>query len=162
MGFATEAQAAEILAALRQRDEERQRLLPTTLAALEHMQVGRERLRAMGWRDGIYCPKDGTPFAAIQFGSTGIFIGRYAGIWPTQGYVVVDGCVSHPDGLLWKPRADLDADERAHLDQCMARERDAAARELDGLLAFGHGDAEAEASPTPAETMPYGTTGWDD
>lgn len=42
----------------------------------------KKALESMGWRDIIYCPKDGTVFDAIEFGSTGIHACHYEGKWP--------------------------------------------------------------------------------
>ncbi len=76
-------------------------LMPTTQEAVRLMFDAYDRLRKLGWSQGCYCPKDGTEFAIIQHGSTGIFTGHYQGEWP-KGYVHCEDEVSHPDGLLWK------------------------------------------------------------
>lgn len=39
-------------------------------------------LRALGWQDAIYCPKDGTVFEVIEVGSIGIHDCHYEGKWP--------------------------------------------------------------------------------
>lgn len=68
------------------------------------------RLRELGWRDGIYCPKGGESFAVLEFGSTGVFTGFYSGEWPT-GHVIVEDEVTTPKGILWKPLASLTDEE---------------------------------------------------
>lgn len=40
------------------------------------------RLKDFGWREPMYCPKDGTRFKIIELGSTGVFDGAYRGKWP--------------------------------------------------------------------------------
>ncbi len=76
-------------------------MMPTTQETVRLMFDAYDRLKKLGWSQGCYCPKDGTEFAVIQHGSTGIFTGHYLGEWP-DGYVHCEDEVSHPDGLLWK------------------------------------------------------------
>ncbi len=80
----------------------RAEMMPTTKEALAVMLDARERLRKLGWQPGRYCPKNGTDFAVIQHGSSGIFTGHYSGEWP-NGYLHVEDETCHPDGVLWKP-----------------------------------------------------------
>jgi hypothetical protein len=115
MGFATEEQAESISAALRERDEERQARLPDTIAALDQALVALERLRSLGWRDGIYCPRDGTSFAVIEWGSTGIHRAHYMGKWP-EGHVYCGDFLSPPHGKMFKAIADLSDDESKALE----------------------------------------------
>lgn len=90
--------------------------MPTPFDALGRICDGRERLRQLGWSDGIYCPKDGTQFAVIEWGSTGVFEAFYSGAWP-DGHVIYEDCVGNPSGMMWKPLSALSDDER----QAMAR-----------------------------------------
>lgn len=76
--------------------------MPTSKEAVAAMFNARDRLRRLGWREGQYCPKDGTEFAVIQYGSTGIFTAWYSGEWP-KGYLHVEDCVHHPGECMWKP-----------------------------------------------------------
>lgn len=69
--------------------------MPDAKAALRQMMDAYLRLKELGWREAIYCPKDGTVFEAIEPGSTGIFRTHYAGDWPTGGWWAEDG------GDLW-------------------------------------------------------------
>lgn len=55
---------------------------PDVQTTLREMCRAHNRLRDFGWRDGIYCPKDGSEFEIIEAGSTGIFRCRYDGEWP--------------------------------------------------------------------------------
>ena len=58
-----------------------------------------EGLKKLGWRDIIYCPKDGTRFKVIEIGSTGIHDCVYVGEWPTGSWEILEGgdvWTSHP------------------------------------------------------------------
>ena len=96
--------------------ERREQLMPTEADCLRMLGDLSERLRELGWRDAIYCPKDGTPFDVIEFGSTGIHTCHYDGEWPNGHWWV------HAAGDLWPSRPILfrpKADEpvRAHLEK---------------------------------------------
>jgi hypothetical protein len=71
---------------------------------LEDMYTAFLALKECGWREVIYCPKDGTRFLAIEAGSTGVFPCSYIGKWPHGGWWVEAGeepWSSRP--ILWKP-----------------------------------------------------------
>lgn len=55
---------------------------PDEQTALREISRAKQRLHDFGWRDGIYCPKDGSEFEIIEAGSTGVFRARYDGTWP--------------------------------------------------------------------------------
>lgn len=107
--------------------------MPETSDAIQVMQRGCSRLRDLGWREAQYCPKDGTPFAVIEYGSTGIFEAWYNGDWP-DGRIYCCDYFIHPHGMLFKPLADLTEVERAKLDECMNREKAAHEREIASLI----------------------------
>lgn len=68
-------------------------------AALGGMFKAYLRLKTLGWKDIIYCPKDGTCFDAIEAGSTGVHECTYKGEWPNgHWWVMYDGDMipSHP------------------------------------------------------------------
>jgi len=92
-------------------------MMPDSAAAILLLSRAKERLRDLGWRDAIYCPKDGSDFAVMQFGSTGVFRATYIGEWP-DGYLHFDDCASRPQGCLWKPLVDLTGAEVAKLADC--------------------------------------------
>jgi len=75
---------------------ERNLRLPTEQAAINAMFEAHERLRDFGWRDIIYCPKDGTVFQVIETGSTGIFDCYYSGEWPDGCWNVMDANDVYP------------------------------------------------------------------
>lgn len=91
--------------------------MPTTHHALGAISTAKDRLRRFGWSDGVHCPKDGSEFAVIEFGSTGIFSAFYSGTWP-DGFLNYAGCVGRPGNMMWKPIASLTADELKTMHQC--------------------------------------------
>jgi len=102
--------------------------LPHTAAALNAICGGKQRLRELGWRDGSYCPKDGTDFAAIEFGSTGIFTGHFPGKWPYD-FAYVEAYGVHPHAFMWKAIADLTPEE----EDARQRSRASTIAEMDRL-----------------------------
>lgn len=76
----------------------RAHLMPTTKDALNRMFECYLRLKELGWREAIYCPKDGTVFDAIEAGSTGVFPSHYDGEWPKGRWW------AHSHGDLWPSR----------------------------------------------------------
>lgn len=73
-------------------------LMPTEQAALDAMFQAWYRLKELGWKEAIYCPKDGTLFFAIEAGSTGIHDCHYEGDWPDGSWW------THAAGDLWPSR----------------------------------------------------------
>lgn len=124
-----ESEAREILAACEAADKRRKGLMPDSMSAIEMLHDAQTRLKDEGWREGCYCPKNGTPFALIEFGSTGIFQGVYHGEWP-NGHILAGDCVSSPHGVMWKALDKLTEDEREKLDRCLEMERQFIEREI--------------------------------
>jgi hypothetical protein len=82
----------------------REGAMPDDAAALTILFEAYQRLKSLGWREAIYCPKDGTPFQAIEAGSTGIHTCHYDGDWPTGHWWISnagDLWPSHP--ILFRP-----------------------------------------------------------
>ena len=81
--------------------------MPSENDALQVAFRASARLADLGWRRGIYCPKDGTVFEVCNPGrSTGIFRAHYDGTWPTGRLWVHDAgdlWPSQPHGHLWRP-----------------------------------------------------------
>lgn len=127
--------ARTIWARCEEADAKRRALMPDSMAALRMLQNALTRLRDEGWRDGIYCPKNGSTFAAIEFGSTGIFTGSCLGDWPDGRVLVGDG-TSHPRGLLWKPLEKLTEAEAEKLRSCDEYERAAMDRQMRSFAAM--------------------------
>lgn len=78
--------------------ERRAQAMPTEHDVLRVLMECHQRLREMGWKEAIYCKKDGTTFKAIEFGSTGIHDCHYEGKWPIGRWLV------HDAGDLWPSR----------------------------------------------------------
>ncbi len=98
--------------------EDRVARMPDEKSALQALHDAYTRLKDMGWRDAIYCPKDGSTFEIIEVGSTGIFRAHYHGEWPTGGWLAEDGgdlWPSHPClfRLLPEAQAEYDAKKKA-------------------------------------------------
>ena len=72
--------------------------MPNDQVALDSMFDAYIRLKDLGWREAIYCPKDGTLFDVMEAGSTGIHTCHYEGEWPTGSWWV------HHDDDLWPSR----------------------------------------------------------
>lgn len=84
--------------------EQREAAMPDEDAAIRAFFDAWVRLKDFGWREAIYCPKDGSVFHAIEPGSTGKHRCVYEGEWPKGSWWVVedgDMCPSHP--ALFKP-----------------------------------------------------------
>lgn len=64
--------------------------IPDEAAAIKVMFEAWERLKALGWREAMYCPRDGSPVEFIEAGSTGIHRG-----WRDDKYFWIE------DGDLW-------------------------------------------------------------
>lgn len=111
---------------------DRAETMPATEDALRRLCSAKERLRELGWRDAIYCPKDGSTFAVIQYGSTGIFYANYHGEWPSGKLYCCD-YFNHPEGSMFKPVDALTEDEKQQLETCMENDRKMAEREMAAL-----------------------------
>lgn len=130
-----ESEAASIWASVEAAREDRKRSMPDSASALDALQSALTRLNELGWRQGCYCPKDGSEFAVMQFGSTGIFSAFYSGKWP-DGHVISCDCAINPAGLLWKSLAHLTQPERAKLAQCTEADRVMHEREIRAFSAL--------------------------
>lgn len=96
-----DASFVRLMAAFERKDAGQAERMPDDNAALDQMQDAYTRLEKLGWRDAIYCPKDGSSFDVVEVGSTGIFTCHYEGDWPTGRWWVEDG------GDLWPARPTL-------------------------------------------------------
>lgn len=85
-----QSEADEIWASIEKDRERRERELPTLEDCLRVFGDLHTRLKELGWNDAIYCPKDGSLFDVIEFGSTGIHTCHYEGEWPTGSWWVRD------------------------------------------------------------------------
>ncbi len=98
----SEDEAAAIWDSCERAKEKRIADMPDFDKAIGALHNAKTRLGELGWRDAVYCPKNGSSFAIIEYGSTGIFTASYYGKWP-EGHLIYDDCVGHPKGCMWKP-----------------------------------------------------------
>ncbi|MEM7621477.1 MAG: hypothetical protein AAF228_13705 [Pseudomonadota bacterium] len=63
---------------------------PTVKSCLNELCRIEDRLKEFGFSDAVYCPKDGTIFNAIEFGSTGIHDCIYKGEWPKGSWWILE------------------------------------------------------------------------
>lgn len=92
--------------------------MPTEADCLRVLANVSLRLRDLGWNDAIYCPKDGSVFDAIEFGSTGIQDCHYSGEWPDGGWWAADGgdlWPSHP--IMYRKRRAQETPTRQRQDR---------------------------------------------
>lgn len=79
-------------------------MMPDERAAIRLMNAAFERLKRLGWREAIYCPKDGSTFDAIEVGSTGIHKTHYEGEWPSGSWwIAADGDLYPSRPALYRP-----------------------------------------------------------
>lgn len=110
----TRAEASAIWEAAERRQKERAEKWPDEQSAIDGMFDAYQRLKELGWREAIYCPKDGSHFKVIEPGSTGIHDGAYWGEWPNGHWNVFDGDIwpSHPVLFRLYPEDQAKEDER--------------------------------------------------
>lgn len=95
--------------------------MPDQTAALRALQDAYIRLTELGWREAIYCPKDGAHFQAIEAGSTGVHDCSYEGEWPKGTWWVYDGDVWPSRPILFKLYPEDQAKEDARRAEARAR-----------------------------------------
>ena len=100
-----EGEADKLLAQIEVDDKRRAEAMPDEQAAIRQMFDAWRRLKDFGWREPMYCPKDGSEFLIIEAGSTGIFSCNYMGEWPDGSYVSHDEHDSYPaNPAMFKPK----------------------------------------------------------
>ena len=67
------AEAEALVAAMDAHERKMAEMVPDEDAAIRMMFNAYQRLKALGWKDAVYAPKDGTEFLAIERSSTGKF-----------------------------------------------------------------------------------------
>ena len=94
-----------VLRDIKQARTNRASAMPTEKEALAVMFEAFTRLKDLGWKNIIYCPKDGSLFHAIEAGCTGIGIASYDGEWPNGHWWMHDdiGDLWPSEPILWKP-----------------------------------------------------------
>jgi len=91
--------------------------MPTEKSALNELSRAFHRLKDFGWREAVYCPKDGSEFEVIEAGSTGVFRCRYDGTWPNGMWMTFDDSDVYPSSrapLLFRlmPEAQAEHDRK--------------------------------------------------
>lgn len=81
---------AALIEAIDKAKADRAAEMPDDAAALAVLHRAYMRLKELGWRDALYCPKDGSEFDVIEMGSTGVHTCAYFGDWP-NGVWLIDG-----------------------------------------------------------------------
>lgn len=95
----SEAECREIWEQADAAKAKRAEAMPDEASALRAMHDAHTRLTELGWREAIYCPKDGSPFDVIEAGGTGVHRAYYEGEWPTGRW-----WITSPDGDQWPSR----------------------------------------------------------
>lgn len=93
----------DLMDAIHKSVERRAQQMPDEQSAIKALFEAWLRLKELGWKEAIYCPKDETMFKAIEPGSTGIHDCNYQGEWPNGSWWTYwdgDCGPSHP--ILWK------------------------------------------------------------
>lgn len=98
------SEANKLLAEIEKRDDARRKSMPDEAAAIDMFFEAYLRLKELGWRDAVYCPKDGSIFVVIEAGGTGQHRCYYEGEWPSGSWWVVgDGDLYPSRPVLFKP-----------------------------------------------------------
>lgn len=98
--------------------------MPDEQSALNAMFRAWQRLKELGWREGIYCPRDGTHFRTIEVGSTGIADGVCEGVWPNCTWTTFDEHDAYPSSqapALFRLYPDDEAKYKAKMAEAAAR-----------------------------------------
>ncbi len=115
-------EAEEIHARVEANLAKRKALMPDEKSAISMLFDSYDRLRELGWREAIYCPKDGTHFQVIEAGSTGVFDGYYDGEWPNGHWWICEDHDLHPSRpILFRLYPEDQAKEDARKAEAMAR-----------------------------------------
>ena len=123
-----QSEAEAIIAASDRAKAARAEQMPDEQSAIEVLFSAWLRLKELGWKEAMYCPKDGSWFSAIEAGSTGVHRARYEGQWPTGTYWISDDNDLWPSRpILWKPLTDqVGSGTQASQEQAVATRRSAA------------------------------------
>lgn len=92
----TRAEGEALWEAAKAAEAERAVRMPDEHAAIRAMFDAWLRLKELGWREGMYAPKDGSTFKIIELGSTGIFDCYSHGDWPHCMWYTCDDSDVYP------------------------------------------------------------------
>lgn len=93
----------ELKAMAEQASRRRAELMPEQSDALAVLFEAHQRLRELGWREAMYCPKDGSAFLVVEAGSTGVHRCVYRGEWPNGWWITESGDMWPAHPILWRP-----------------------------------------------------------
>lgn len=120
----TPEQAKAMWQQIEHEDAKRALALPSSLDCLKAMCSAEGRMKQLGWRDGRYCPRDGSAFAVCQVGSTGMWRGYWSDNGNkdkmAEGYIIAADCVHRPSEMYFKPLDKLTDEEAALVGKCDA------------------------------------------
>ena len=92
----TRAEGEALWARAKEREAKRAADMPDEQSAINAMHDAWLRLKELGWREGMYAPRDGTTFKVIEIGSTGIFDCDCHGEWPDCTWTAYDEHDAYP------------------------------------------------------------------
>jgi len=96
-----------VLSESKEQEKRRAEKMPSESDALKQMFNAFLRLKDLGFKDSMYCHKDGSKFESIEAGSTGIHKETvYYGVWPNGQFFIFD------NGDLWPSRPILFREKR--------------------------------------------------
>ncbi len=104
----SDKQIEKLFSCFEEEKVKRARIMPDEQSAINRMFEAFLRLQELGWKEAMYCPKDGSMFSTIEAGSTGIHKSNYVGEWPTGRYYTYDGDVWPSKPVLWRKRIESD------------------------------------------------------
>lgn len=108
------SEADEIMKQIKANEARIAALMPDEAAALRMLTDAFYRLKDFGWREAIYCPKDGRTFNVIECGSSGVHVAHYEGQWPKGTWWIHDvDDLSPSRPVLFRLIPDDDAQARA-------------------------------------------------
>lgn len=96
-----QSEADALLAAIAEEQARLEAAMPTEASALRAFYDAYKRLKDFGWRDAVYCPKDGSTFDMIEPSNSAPVPGHYDGAWPEGVWW------AHDAGDLWPSRPAL-------------------------------------------------------
>lgn len=92
----TRAEAASLWEAAERAQKDRAERMPDEQAAIRAMHDAYNRLKELGWKQGVHIPRDGTKVRVIELGSTGIFDCTCTGEWPHCTWTTYDETDAYP------------------------------------------------------------------
>ena len=120
----TEQQAEELWNELEDSKAEIEAKYPDEATCLKVMREAFHRLKDFGWREAMYCPKDGSSFDVVEAGSSGIHRCHYSGDWPNGSWWVADAGDLWPSSpILFRLDPEAEAARRQKMAEAAAKYR---------------------------------------